>query len=167
MVVPKYVVGHAMNRVPYTVNQIKSINSMENLKINQNPKIEQKFKSYPKEILPKIQFLRDLIIETAKENESVQEIEETLKWGEPSYLVKKGSTIRIDWKPKKPNQYAMYFKCTSKLVRTFKEVYGEKRFYMKYNFQKIILVVYQLMHLHCKGHFLMILKNMIMFLLII
>ncbi len=99
--------------------------SMANLKINQNPKIEQKLKSYPKEIIPKIQFLRDLIIETAKENESILEIEETLKWGEPSYLAKKGSTIRIDWKPKKPNQYAMYFKCTSKLVLTFKEVFGD------------------------------------------
>ncbi len=99
--------------------------SMANLKINQNPKIEQKLKSYPKEIIPKIQFLRDLIIETAKENESILEIEETLKWGEPSYLAKKGSTIRIDWKPKKPNQYVMYFKCTSKLVLTFKEVFGD------------------------------------------
>ncbi len=42
-----------------------------------------------------------------------------------SYLAKKGSTIRMDWKAKAPNQYAMYFKCTSKLVETFKEVYGD------------------------------------------
>ena len=48
-----------------------------------------------------------------------------MKWGEPSYLVKKGSTIRMDWKAKSPDQYAMYFKCTSKLVPTFREVYGE------------------------------------------
>jgi hypothetical protein len=69
--------------------------------------------------------LRKLIIETAAENEAIEEMEETLKWGEPSYLVKKGSTIRIDWKPKTPTQYAMYFKCTSKLVPTFKEVFGD------------------------------------------
>jgi len=50
-------------------------------------------------------------------------MEETLKWGEPSYLVKGGSTIRIDWKLKTPNQYAMYFKCTSALVPTFRMVY--------------------------------------------
>jgi len=95
------------------------------LKINQNPAVEPKFESYPKEIRPKLEYLRNLIIETAKETESIEEIEETLKWGEPSYLVKKGSTIRIDWKPKKPEQYAMYFKCTSKLVLTFQEVYGD------------------------------------------
>jgi len=32
-----------------------------------------------------------------------------------------GSTIRIDWKEKAPNQYAMYLNCTSKLVETFKK----------------------------------------------
>ena len=32
----------------------------------------------------------------------------------------------MDWKEKNPNQYAMYFKCTSKLVPAFKEVYGSQ-----------------------------------------
>ena len=95
------------------------------LQINKNPKVDLKFGSYPPQILSKINHLRDLIIETANEDESISVMEETLKWGEPSYLVKKGSTIRIDWKQKTPNQYAMYFKCTSKLVSTFREVYGD------------------------------------------
>ena len=98
---------------------------MERLKINQHPEVELKFQTYPIEIKIKLIKLRKLILETAAENESIKEIEETLKWGEPSYLVKKGSTIRIDWKSKTPTQYAMYFKCTSKLVPTFKEVFGD------------------------------------------
>lgn len=98
---------------------------MTQLKIKQNPEVESKFQSYPPEVRAKLRHLRSLIIETADENDSIQMIEETLKWGEPSYLTKKGSTLRIDWKPKTPNQYAMYFKCTSKLVPTFKEVYGD------------------------------------------
>ena len=61
----------------------------------------------------------------------IEEIEETLEWGEPSYLVKKGSTIRIDWKSRSPDSYAMYFKCTSKLVSTFQEVYGDTFSYEK------------------------------------
>ncbi len=92
--------------------------------INQNPAIETKFDTYPEHIKPKLKKLRKLILETATEND-ILEIEETLKWSEPSYLVKKGSTIRIDWKAKTPNQYAMYFKCTSKLIPTFKAVFGE------------------------------------------
>ncbi len=109
---------------------------MKNLTINKNPKVDPKFQSYPPEIKPKLDFLRNLIIETATELDAVQEIEETLKWGEPSYLVKKGSTIRIDWKAKAPNQYAMYFKCTSKLVLTFREVYGD---FFKYENNRAIL----------------------------
>lgn len=89
-----------------------------------NPKVDTIFNAYPEHIKPKIEALRKLILEVANELESVQKIEETLKWGEPSYIAKKGSTIRIDWKEKTPEQYAMYFKCTSKLVTTFKEVYG-------------------------------------------
>ena len=104
---------------------------MNELKIRTDPRVAGKFAAYPKEIQPKIDFLRSLIVETAKENDSVLALEETLKWGEPSYLAKKGSTIRIDWKPKTPNQYAIYFKCTSKLVATFREVYGDTFNYEK------------------------------------
>ena len=31
----------------------------------------------------------------------------------------------MDWKAKSPDQYALYFKCTSRLVETFKEVHGD------------------------------------------
>lgn len=104
---------------------------MKKLKINQSPEAKEKFKSYPRGIKSKMNRLRKLIIDTAKESESIQELEETLKWGEPSYIAKKGSTIRIDWKAKSPDQYAMYFQCTSKLVPTFKEVYGNLFKYQK------------------------------------
>lgn len=109
---------------------------MKDLKINKNPAVEEKFAAYPKKIKGKMNTLRKLVIETAKEIDSISEIEETLKWGEPSYLVKKGSTIRMDWKAKNPDQYAIYFKCTSKLVLTFKEVYGDT---FKYENNRAIL----------------------------
>ena len=90
---------------------------MSKLQIKKNPAVQQVFQNYPPEIRKKLNDLRTLILETAAEIDSILIIEETLKWGEPSYLVKKGSTIRIDWKEKNPNQYAIYFKCTSKLVQ--------------------------------------------------
>lgn len=40
-------------------------------------------------------------------------------------LQKKGSTIRIDWKPKYVDQYAVYFHCKTKLVDTFRELYPD------------------------------------------
>ena len=94
---------------------------MKSMKIN--PEVEQVFNAYPSYVLDKMLHLRKLILETANEIDGITSIEETLKWGEPSYLVKKGSTIRIDCKKKTPNQYAIYFKCTSKLVPAFRAVY--------------------------------------------
>lgn len=83
-----------------------------------------KFESYPPHVRKRMIHLRDLVLASAK-TIGIEHLEETLKWGEPSYLAKKGSTLRMDWKAKKPDQYAMYFKCTSKLVETFREVYGD------------------------------------------
>ena len=90
-----------------------------------NPDVEKIFNSYPKHIRTKMMFLRQLVLDTAKEIEGLAAIEETLKWGEPSYLTKGGSTLRIDWKESKPDHYALYFNCKSKLVDTFKELYRD------------------------------------------
>lgn len=73
-----------------------------------------------------MQHLRKLIIETAKETEGVTDLEETLKWGEPSFVTKCGSTVRMDWKEKTTDQYAMYFNCTSRLIDTFRLVFDNK-----------------------------------------
>lgn len=53
----------------------------------------------------------------------------TLKWGEPSFVTKIGSTLRMDWKSKAPDQYALYFQCTSRLVDTFRMVFNHKFHY--------------------------------------
>jgi len=94
------------------------------MELTSNPAVTELLKAYPIEAQKGLNKLRDLILKTAKDL-NIAQLEETLKWGEPSYLAKKGSTIRIDWKSKKPDQYAIYFKCTSKLVNTFKQIHGE------------------------------------------
>lgn len=86
--------------------------------------VESVFSKYPDTVRDKMLNLRRLIMAVAKEID-LPSLEETLKWGEPSYLAKKGSTIRMDWKVKSPDQYAMYFKCTSKLVPSFRLAYDE------------------------------------------
>lgn len=90
----------------------------------ENEKVEAVFNNYPKQFQKKMHHLRKLVLQTSKEL-GLEDLEETLKWGEPSYLTKHGSTIRMDWKKKKPDQYAIYFKCTSKLVSTFKVIYPD------------------------------------------
>ena len=97
---------------------------MNELHIKSNPEVEMVFNNYPESVRNKMLAMRKLVIETASRIDGITELEETLKWGEPSYLTKNGSTLRMDWKSKTPNQYAIYFKCTSRLVETFKIVFG-------------------------------------------
>ncbi len=94
-----------------------------------NPEVATVFDSYPQKIRKKLIYLRQLILVTASSIEGVGEIEETLKWGEPSYLTpktKSGSTIRIAWKQSQGEQYSIYFKCTANLVSAFKEKYPKE-----------------------------------------
>ena len=92
----------------------------------ENPKVSKKFQTYPKDMRQKLLRLRQLILEVATKTESIVDLEETLKWGEPSYLTDGGSTIRINWKKSNPEKYAIYFNCNTKLVDTFKEIYSDK-----------------------------------------
>ncbi len=90
-----------------------------------NESVAAKFRTYPVPIRNKLMHLRSLIFEVALESPDVTELEETLKWGEPSYLAKGGSTVRVGWQERDPKKYGMYFNCNSKLVSTFKELYSE------------------------------------------
>ncbi len=91
----------------------------------ENTKVAAVFEHYPIHIQEKLFFLRQLILDTASETDGVDSVEETLKWGEPSYVTKNGSTIRIGWKKSTPNRYALYFNCNTKLVETFREIYRD------------------------------------------
>ena len=94
-----------------------------------NEEVAAVFNLYPGRIKSKLLYIRQLIYETAASIEDVGELEETLKWGEPSYLTSKsksGSTIRIAWKESNKEQYSIFFKCTANLVPAFKEKFPQK-----------------------------------------
>ncbi len=89
----------------------------------ENVAVADVFASYPPAMRRKLLALREMIFATAAATEGVEALTETLKWGEPAYLnieSKSGSTIRIGWKKTKPDQYAMYFNCNTKLITQFR-----------------------------------------------
>ena len=92
----------------------------------QQSEVAEKFSTYPPSIKKCLLNLRRLIFEAAAELRVDGEMDETLKWGEPSYRSKHGSTLRIDWKASTPGQYFMFFHCRTRLVDTFKEIYGDQ-----------------------------------------
>jgi len=69
--------------------------------------------------------LRKLIFSVAMETPEIDDLEETLKWGEPSYLTIGGSTVRVAWQERNPDKYGIYFNCNSELVGTFRELYSD------------------------------------------
>lgn len=109
------------------------------MELNTDAAVKEKFDQYPPHVRPKLDVLRDLILEVAREEASVSALHETLKWGEPSYIAKHGSTVRINWNSKKPEQVGIYFKCTSKLVLTFRAVYGDL-----FNYEKNRAIIFGL-----------------------
>lgn len=86
--------------------------------------VEDKFSAYPDHVRPFLSHLRALIVQLA-DDLGLDELDETLKWGEPSYSAKAGSPIRLDWKSKTPNHYYLFFHCQTKLIDTFRELYGD------------------------------------------
>jgi hypothetical protein len=93
--------------------------------------VEAVFEAYPRPVKARLTALRRLIFDTAKATKGVGALEETLKWGQPSYLTpesRSGSTIRIDHVKSAPGQYAVYFHCQTNLVKTFRELYPELQF---------------------------------------
>ena len=96
-----------------------------------NATVDAVFSSYPSPVRPKLLALRRLILDTAKRTEGVGALEETLRWGQPSYLTtesRSGSTVRIDQVKTVSGCYAVYFHCRTGLVETFRELYPELRY---------------------------------------
>jgi hypothetical protein len=98
------------------------------MKATMNLDVKKKFESYPEHVRQKLELLRNIILDEAASDKSIGKLEETLKWGEPSYLTsasKSGTTVRIDWKSKSPNQYAIYVNCKTTLIDTFRSLFPE------------------------------------------
>jgi len=100
---------------------------MDHIEIFSDINVKSIFDKYPKGPREKLLSIRQLIFDTAKQIKEAGKLEETLKWGQPSYLTSEtgsGSTIRID-RYKKGNMIALYFNCKTNLVENFREMYSD------------------------------------------
>ncbi len=85
------------------------------------------FKDYPPGLRARLMALRELMFDTASGTPGVGSLDETLKWGQPSYLTAEsgsGTTVRID-RLKNRDGYAIYFHCQSGLVDQFRTIYPD------------------------------------------
>jgi Domain of unknown function (DU1801) len=91
-----------------------------------DPAVAARFACYPPEVRKRMLALRALIFHVAASTDGVGELQETLKWGEPAYVTaetKTGSTVRMDWKAKRPDTYSVYFNCNTGLIDRFTNMF--------------------------------------------
>jgi hypothetical protein len=91
-----------------------------------NADVAAVFDAYPSKVRAKLLILRELIFATASDIDGVGELEEVLRWGEPSYLTtesRSGSMIRINRHRSREGQYGIYFHCQTNLIASFKQIY--------------------------------------------
>ena len=90
--------------------------------------IEQVYGGYSGDVGLQLSQLRAMVLDVASQTDGVGEIEECLKWGQPSFVTKKpksGSTIRIDAVKDETDKVAMYFICSTTLVDDFRQLYPD------------------------------------------
>ncbi|HEV7274834.1 MAG TPA: DUF1801 domain-containing protein [Devosiaceae bacterium] len=89
-----------------------------------SPAVEERFANYPEAARPRLLEMREIILDVARKTEGVGELEETLKWGQPSYLTaatKSGTTVRID--AHLDGGAALLVNCQTDLVEEFRRHY--------------------------------------------
>lgn len=98
------------------------------------PDVAEIFAAYPEGVRSQLLALRQLIFDVAERSQGVGALEETLKWGQPSYLTPhtgSGTTIRIDQLKKNPGHFAIFTHCQTPLVDVFRQKHGDAFSYDK------------------------------------
>jgi hypothetical protein len=93
-----------------------------------DPKVAAVFNAYPQRVRTRLMFLRALIFDIAYKTEGVGVLEETLKWGQPSYLTTEsgsGTTIRLDQLAALKGKYEICVHCQTTLVGPFRKQHGD------------------------------------------
>ena len=88
-----------------------------------NPEVKAVYDAYPASQRKALLHLRELVLKTAYEMTGAGEIEESLKWGQPTFSCKTGSPIRVGVIKNSETEVAMYFICTTTLIQSFRERY--------------------------------------------
>lgn len=88
-------------------------------------RVDTVIRAYPADAQKQLRQLRELIITIAKSLGKHEQLDETLKWGEPAYLVPSGTAVRMDWKADTPEHIKLLFHCQTKLIDTFRQVYPD------------------------------------------
>lgn len=92
-----------------------------------SPEVEACVETWPDDAQRQFRRIRGLVF-TVAERAEVGTLEETLKWGQPSWLPQKkrlGSTLRCTWHPGHADRISLYVNCNTSLVETLRSLYPD------------------------------------------
>lgn len=95
------------------------------------PPVNAVFKAVPKAPRARLLHLRDIIFAAATSTESAP-LEETLKWGQPSYLPRAkrtGTTLRLGWNAANPDRVSLFVPCQTTLIDTYRDRFSDAATY--------------------------------------
>lgn len=95
------------------------------------PEISQVFEQYPAQIKQALLTIRLWIFEIAGSSDEIGQIEECLKWGEPSYVThapKSGTTLRLSKLKSSESEYGLFVHCQTTLIEEFRVVYPDLKY---------------------------------------
>lgn len=90
------------------------------------PLLAAYFAECPPGIRARLLDLRTLVYRVAAEDTRIGPLQETLKWGEPSYLTatsRSGTTLRLARKKALPDTYGLFFNCQTSLAQQISELF--------------------------------------------
>ncbi len=93
--------------------------------IKSDPDISSILETYPETTLTRYQEFKELVLETADSIDDIKWLEENIKWNELSFRSNIGSPFRFGWNSKSPDQFGIYFICSTTLIETFKQLYPD------------------------------------------
>lgn len=99
-----------------------------------NKVLKEHFDSYPSDVKQRLLAVREIVFSEAARIKEVGELEEALKWNQPSFLTsrtKSGTTIRIDSYKNDPGKVAVFFHCQTSLIESFREIFPDTFTYEK------------------------------------
>ena len=93
-----------------------------------DPAVDQAFRDMAVPISDCLLKVRDLILEIAEDLPETGGLQETLKWGQPSYLPRRprvGTTVRLGAAPANTGKAALFVHCQTRLIETCRHVHPE------------------------------------------
>jgi len=75
--------------------------------------------------------IRQWIFDIAKNADEIGQIQECLKWGEPSYVThspKSGTTLRLSQLKSNPTEFGLFVHCQTTLIDEFRVVYPDLKY---------------------------------------